>query len=87
MQWAVLGSNQCGPRSAVSRPDLKTADLQALFSPVREAPIGREQVFAGSRVVTQWSSGVARSENGQRLLHLGCICVSACLGFVVVAGC
>ena len=69
--WAVLGSNQCGPPSALSRSDRKFADLQALFSPAGETPIGAEQLSTGSRVVYMWSGRVARLDNWQRVLHLG----------------
>ncbi len=49
------------------------------------ADLRRNAPFCAPGVGCMWDGVVARFANGQRLLHLGCICVSACLGFVVVA--
>jgi hypothetical protein len=86
-EWAVLGSNQRRPGWTLRRSEPESARLQALLEERQKAEFGPEQFCAASRVVTEWSSGVASAVNGRRGLHLGCICVPASRVFGGRAGC
>jgi len=78
-QWAVLGSKQRRPPHTPHDAEPESPRLQALLRLPQRADVDPQQLYAASRVVTEWSAGVVSSVNARCPSHLGCICVSVSL--------